>query len=41
MLLPIAVKTVEFYKFPIMDQLNLHSTVALAKPAIIAGLVRP
>jgi len=39
-LLNIAVKTVEFHKFRIMDQLNLHSTVALAKNAIIEGLVR-
>ena len=39
-LLNIAVKTVEFHKFRIMDQLNLHSTVALAKHAIIEGLVR-
>ncbi len=39
-LLNIAVKTVEFHKFRIMDQLNLHSTVALAKHAILEGLVR-
>lgn len=39
-LLNIAVKTVEFHKFRIMDQLNLHSTVALAKHAIVEGLVR-
>ncbi|MEK6803824.1 MAG: response regulator transcription factor [Nitrospirota bacterium] len=40
-LLSIAVKTVEFHKFRIMDQLNLHSTVALAKRAIAEGLVGP
>ncbi|MGC3973450.1 MAG: response regulator transcription factor [Nitrospira sp.] len=39
-LLNIAVKTVEFHKFRIMEQLNLHSTVALAKHAIVEGLVR-
>lgn len=39
-LLNIAVKTVEFHKFRIMDQLNLHSTVALTKHAITEGLVR-
>ncbi len=39
-LLNIAVKTVEFHKFRIMDHLNLHSTVALAKHAIVEGLVR-
>lgn len=39
-LLNIAVKTVEFHKFRIMDQLNLHSTVALTKHAIAEGLVR-
>lgn len=39
-LLNIAVKTVEFHKFRIMDQLNLHSTVALTKCAIAEGLAR-
>lgn len=39
-LLNIAVKTVEFHKFRIMNQLDLHSTVALAKQAIAEGLVR-
>lgn len=39
-MLKIAVKTVEFHKFRIMDQLNLHSTVALTKHAIVEGLVR-
>lgn len=39
-LLKIAVKTVEFHKFRIMDQLNLHSTVALTKHAIAEGLAR-
>ncbi len=39
-MLNIAVKTVEFHKFRIMDQLNLHSTVALTKHAIVEGLVR-
>lgn len=39
-MLNIAVKTVEFHKFRIMDQLNLHSTVALTKHAIAEGLVR-
>ncbi len=39
-LLNIAVKTVEFHKFRIMNQLDLHSTVALAKRAIAEGLVR-
>ncbi|MEP7153046.1 MAG: LuxR C-terminal-related transcriptional regulator [Nitrospira sp.] len=38
-LLNIAVKTVEFHKFRIMDQLNLHSTLALAKQAIADGLI--
>ena len=38
-LLNIAVKTVEFHKFRIMDQLGLHSTVALTKHAIIEGLI--
>jgi DNA-binding NarL/FixJ family response regulator len=40
-LLKIAVKTVEFHKFKIMEQLDLHSTVALAKRAITEGLVSP
>lgn len=39
-MLNIAVKTVEFHKFRIMDQLDLHSTVALTKHAIVEGLVR-
>ncbi len=39
-MLNIAVKTVEFHKFRIMDHLNLHSTVALTKHAIVEGLVR-
>ena len=38
-LLNISVKTVEFHKFRIMDQLNLHSTVALAKHALAEGLI--
>ncbi len=38
-LLNIAVKTVEFHKFRIMDQLGLHSTVALTKHAITEGLI--
>lgn len=38
-MLNIAVKTVEFHKFRIMEQLNLHSTVALTKHAIAEGLV--
>ena len=37
--LNIAVKTVEFHKFKIMQQLDLHSTVALTKLAIDEGLV--
>ncbi|GMV49363.1 MAG: LuxR C-terminal-related transcriptional regulator [Nitrospirales bacterium] len=40
-MLNIAVKTVEFHKFRIMEQLDLHSTVALTKHAIAEGLVRP
>ena len=40
-LLHIAVKTVEFHKFKIMEQLDLHSAVALTKYAITEGLVRP
>ncbi len=38
-MLKIAVKTVEFHKFRIMEQLNLHSTVALTKHAIAEGLI--
>ena len=41
MLFNIAVKTVGFHKFRLMDQLNLHSIVALAKHAIAEGLVGP
>ena len=40
-LLHIAVKTVEYHKFKIMDQLDLHSTVLLTKRAIAEGLVSP
>lgn len=40
-LLKIAVKTVEYHKFKIMEQLDLHSTVLLTKCAIAEGLVRP
>ncbi len=40
-LLNISPKTVEFHKFRIMEQLDLHSTVALTKHAIAEGLVRP
>jgi DNA-binding NarL/FixJ family response regulator len=40
-LLNIAVKTVEYHKFKIMDQLDLHSTVALTRRAIAEGLVSP
>jgi DNA-binding NarL/FixJ family response regulator len=40
-LLHIAVKTVEYHKFKIMDQLDLHSTVLLTKRAIAEGLVIP
>jgi DNA-binding NarL/FixJ family response regulator len=40
-LLKIAVKTVEFHKFKITDQLDLHSTVLLTKRAIAEGLVSP
>ena len=39
MVLNIAVKTVEFHKFRIMEQLNLHSTAALTRQAIAEGLV--
>ena len=38
-LLNIAVKTVEFHKFRIMDHLDLHSTVALTKHALAEGLI--
>jgi DNA-binding NarL/FixJ family response regulator len=38
-LLKISVKTVEFHKFRIMDELNLHSTAELTKYAITEGLV--
>lgn len=40
-LLKITVKTVEYHKFKIMEQLDLHSTVALARCAISEGLVSP
>lgn len=40
-MLNIAVRTVEFHKFRIMDHLNLHSTVALTRHAIAEGLVSP
>jgi DNA-binding NarL/FixJ family response regulator len=38
-LLKISVKTVEFHKFRIMDELDLHSTAELTKYAISEGLV--
>ncbi|HLZ35579.1 MAG TPA: response regulator transcription factor [Nitrospira sp.] len=38
-ILKIAVKTVEFHKFRIMDELDLHSTAELTKHAIAEGLV--
>ncbi|MDH5499331.1 MAG: response regulator transcription factor [Nitrospira sp.] len=38
-LLNVSVKTVEFHKTRLMEQLNLHSTLALAKYAIAEGLV--
>lgn len=38
-LLKISVKTVEFHKCRIMDQLDLHSTAELTKYAIAEGLV--
>lgn len=38
-LLNIAVKTVEYHKFRIMEHLDLHSTVALTKHAIAEGLI--
>lgn len=37
--LNISVKTVEFHKFRIMEELDLHSTAALTKYAIAEGLV--
>jgi len=38
-LLHISVKTVEFHKFRIMDELDLHSTAELTKYAIAEGLL--
>lgn len=38
-LLNVSVKTVEFHKMRLMEQLDLHSTLALAKFAIAEGLV--
>jgi DNA-binding NarL/FixJ family response regulator len=38
-LLNISVKTVEFHKFRIMDELDLHTTAELTKYAITEGLV--
>lgn len=38
-LLNVSVKTVDFHKTRLMEQLNLHSTLALAKFAIAEGLV--
>ena len=38
-ILNISVKTVEFHKFRIMSELNLHSTAELIKYAIAEGLV--
>jgi DNA-binding NarL/FixJ family response regulator len=38
-ILNIAVKTVEFHKFRIMDELDLHSTAELTKYAVAEGLV--
>ncbi|MDH4088574.1 MAG: response regulator transcription factor [Nitrospira sp.] len=38
-LLNLSVKTVEFHKTRLMEQLDLHSTLALAKFAIAEGLV--
>ena len=38
-LLNLSVKTVDFHKTRLMEQLNLHSTLALAKFAIAEGLV--
>ncbi|HKW86722.1 MAG TPA: response regulator transcription factor, partial [Nitrospiraceae bacterium] len=39
--LKISVKTVEFHKAQIMEQLNLHSTAELTKYAIAHGLTSP
>lgn len=38
-LLNVSIKTVEFHKTRLMEQLNLHTTLALAKFAIAEGLV--
>jgi DNA-binding NarL/FixJ family response regulator len=38
-LLRISVKTVEFHKYRIMEELDLHSTAELTKYAIAEGLV--
>jgi DNA-binding NarL/FixJ family response regulator len=38
-ILNISVKTVEFHKFRMMGELNLHSTAELIKYAIAEGLV--
>ncbi len=38
-LLNLSVKTVDFHKMRLMEQLDLHSTLALAKYAIAEGLV--
>lgn len=38
-ILNISVKTVEFHKFRIMDELDLHSTAELTRYAIAEGLV--
>ena len=38
-MLDIAVKTVEFHKFRIMEELDLHSTAELTKYAICEGMV--
>lgn len=38
-ILNISVKTVEFHKFRMMGELNLHSTAELVKYAIAEGLV--
>lgn len=40
-LLNVSVKTVDFHKTRLMEQLDLHSTLALAKFAIAEGLVSP
>jgi len=39
LLLNVSVKTVDFHKTRLMEQLNLHSTLALCKFAIAEGLV--